>query len=214
MTIAKATQQPSDGQRPVLPCLPILLFGTVVLLVSCVKQPASKTPEITDGQVDIILTQSASHVSVEVRADMLIWVDFHLDDALSPFHTAVASPFSASLDTGGLKAGVHRIRVIAAVFLLIAMWSSGQSPAGYSSATYLWIVLLALVPQLIGHSTFNWALRYLPATLVAVISLGEPVGSAVLAYLFLEETPGILTLLGGVIILAGIFIASHGGREG
>jgi drug/metabolite transporter (DMT)-like permease len=43
------------------------------------------------------------------------------------------------------------------------------------------LALLALVPQLIGHSAFNWALKFLPATYVAVTTLGEPVGSIVLA---------------------------------
>jgi drug/metabolite transporter (DMT)-like permease len=73
---------------------------------------------------------------------------------------------------------------------------------------YLWILLLALVPQLIGHSTYNWALRYLPAALVSITTLGEPIGSAVLAYFILQETPTLLTILGGVLILIGIYISS------
>jgi drug/metabolite transporter (DMT)-like permease len=76
--------------------------------------------------------------------------------------------------------------------------------------TYLWIILLALVPQLIGHSTYNWALRYLPAAAVAVTTLGEPVGSAILAYLILRERPGISVLLGAALILAGIYAGLRG----
>jgi len=68
--------------------------------------------------------------------------------------------------------------------------------------------LLALVPQLIGHSTYNWALRYMPAALVSITTLGEPIGSAILAYFILSETPTLLTILGGVLILAGIYLAS------
>jgi len=97
----------------------------------------------------------------------------------------------------------------AAVALCTAMLLAGQSPVGFSGMTYLWILLLALVPQLIGHSTFNWILRYLPATLVGITTLGEPVGAALLAYFILQEIPASLTLFGGFLILAGIYISSR-----
>ena len=97
----------------------------------------------------------------------------------------------------------------AAAALFAAMFASGQSPAGFSGMTYVWIVLLALIPQLIGHSTFNWILRYLPVTLVAITTLGEPIGSAVLAYFILQELPASLTVFGGILILMGIYISSR-----
>jgi len=98
---------------------------------------------------------------------------------------------------------------IAAIVLLIIMFAARQSPIGYSPRFYLWIILLALVPQLIGHSTYNWALRYLPAALVSITTLGEPIGSAILAYFILGETPSLLTIVGGVLILTGIYFASR-----
>lgn len=98
---------------------------------------------------------------------------------------------------------------IAAIVLLGIMFAAGQRPTGYPPHTYIWILLLALVPQLIGHSTYNWALRYMPAALVSITTLGEPIGSAVLAYFILSEAPTLLTILGGVLILAGIYLASR-----
>jgi len=98
---------------------------------------------------------------------------------------------------------------VAAAALFAAMFASGQSPAGFSGMTYAWIVLLALIPQLIGHSTYNWILRFVPVTLVAITTLGEPVGSAVLAYFILKEMPASLTIFGGLLILAGIYISSR-----
>jgi drug/metabolite transporter (DMT)-like permease len=79
---------------------------------------------------------------------------------------------------------------------------------------YLWLVLLALLPQLVGHSSFNWALRYLPASFVSVILLGEPIGSTILAVLILGEIPGWLKIGGGVLILAGIYLASRTDKQG
>lgn len=98
---------------------------------------------------------------------------------------------------------------IAAIVLIIIMFISGNSPLGFAPQTYGWIFLLAAIPQLIGHSTYNWALRYLPAALVAVTTLGEPIGSAVLAYFILNETPTIAVLFGGAFILTGIYLASR-----
>jgi len=98
---------------------------------------------------------------------------------------------------------------VAAVALFAAMFASGQSPTGFSDMTYTWIVLLALIPQLIGHSTFNWILRFLPVTLVAITTLGEPVGSAVLAYFILKEIPASLTIGGGLLILVGIYVSTR-----
>jgi len=97
---------------------------------------------------------------------------------------------------------------IAAAVLILFMFASKQSPLGYSTSTYGWIFLLAAVPQLIGHSTFNWLLKYLSATMVAVTTLAEPIGSAILAFIFLKETPALAVIAGGVLILVGIYLTS------
>lgn len=98
---------------------------------------------------------------------------------------------------------------MAALTLLAFMLVSGISPLGYLPAIYGWIFLLAAVPQLLGHTTYNWLLKYLPATLVAVVTLAEPLGSAVLAYFFLNETPTTVAVLGGALILFGIYLSTN-----
>lgn len=96
-----------------------------------------------------------------------------------------------------------------AVALNITLLFSGHPLFGYPIQAYAWILLLAVFPQLIGHSTFNWALRYLPAAFVAVTTLGEPIGSAVLAFFLLKETPTLAVIIGGALILFGIYLASR-----
>jgi drug/metabolite transporter (DMT)-like permease len=98
---------------------------------------------------------------------------------------------------------------IAAVILISIMFAAGQRPLGHPSQIFVWLLLLALVPQLLGHSTFNWALRYLSATYVSITLLGEPIGSAILAYFFLNEIPTGLMVFGAILILIGIFVASN-----
>jgi drug/metabolite transporter (DMT)-like permease len=98
---------------------------------------------------------------------------------------------------------------IAAVILISIMFAAGERPLGHPSQILIWLLLLALVPQLLGHSTFNWALRYLSATYVSITLLGEPIGSAILAYFFLNEIPTGLMIFGAILILIGIFVASN-----
>ena len=74
---------------------------------------------------------------------------------------------------------------------------------------YGWFVLLAVVPQLLGHGSLNYALQHVSATMVAVCILAEPIGASILAMIFLKETPGGLQVVGGLIILAGIYLASR-----
>jgi drug/metabolite transporter (DMT)-like permease len=103
-------------------------------------------------------------------------------------------------------AGVYSV---AAVALIVMATVARQSFTGYSPATYGWIIALALGPQLLGHSAFNWALAHLPATFVSVATLGEPIGSALLAYVIFGEAPTPVKMMGAVMILAGIVIASQ-----
>jgi len=91
-----------------------------------------------------------------------------------------------------------------AIFLVAAMLIMEGVPPIYPKKVYLWLLLLALVPQLLGHSIFNWSLKYLPTGYVAVNLLGEPVGSTILAYFFLNETPPAVKIIGAILILAGI----------
>jgi len=98
---------------------------------------------------------------------------------------------------------------VAAVILWIVILLSGLRTTGYSALTYVCMLMLAIVPQLIGHSSFNWALRYLPAAFVSVTLLGEPIGSSLLATIFLHEVPTLMEVLGGSFILVGIYLVSR-----
>ena len=110
----------------------------------------------------------------------------------------------------GLIPYIFVVYGIAAVVLVLLVFASGQSTVGYPPQAYIWLILLALVPQLMGHSSFNWALGYLSAAFVSITLLGEPIGSAVLAYILLDETPTLLKVIGAILILAGIYISSRG----
>jgi drug/metabolite transporter (DMT)-like permease len=93
--------------------------------------------------------------------------------------------------------------------LMLLGWAAlrGHRFAGFASINYLWFILLALGPQVFGHTSLNWALKYLPAPKVALSVLGEPIGSALLAWVFFAEVPGSALFIGGALILSGVYTA-------
>lgn len=101
----------------------------------------------------------------------------------------------------------------AAAFLLLFALASGAELGGYPAATYGWLVALAIVPQVIGHSSYNYSLRYVSAALTSVVSLGESIGATLLAWLFLNETPTGLALAGGAVVLTGVLVALRAERS-
>jgi len=105
---------------------------------------------------------------------------------------------------------VAAVYAVAAVVLLAAAAVAGAWAAPLPPRAWGWIALLAFVPQLVGHTAFNWALRHLPATFVAVVLLGEPVGAALLAFVVLGERPAALEAGGAALVLAGIAAAARG----
>jgi len=96
----------------------------------------------------------------------------------------------------------------AAIVLLIWMIVQGGSLWGLDPRIYVLLLGLAVGPQLIGHTSFNWAIKYLSATFVTVAILGEPIASALLAIVLLNQPVQPLQLAGGVLLLAGIAVAS------
>jgi drug/metabolite transporter (DMT)-like permease len=113
----------------------------------------------------------------------------------------------------GLLAYVALAYGAAAALLWVGIGVTGSALTGYSSSAWLWLAALALGPQLLGHTSFNWALRHLSATFVALAILGEPIGSAILAWLLFGERFGSLQLAGFALLLIGIALGARGERK-
>ncbi len=87
-----------------------------------------------------------------------------------------------------LLAYVTLVYGAAAGVLLLMCLVTGTSLIFQDPTAYVWVALLALLPQLVGHTSFNWSVRRLPAAYATIPVLGEPVGSTILAILLLGET--------------------------
>lgn len=86
----------------------------------------------------------------------------------------------------------------------------GSNYVGYPVAVYAYILLMAVLSQVVGHTTLNWAVRWISPTLVTLAILFEPVGSSFLGYLIFNEVPGLLVLVGAGVLLSGVAIALAG----
>jgi len=98
----------------------------------------------------------------------------------------------------------------AAVILWLVVLFLNLPITGYSTQTVAAFWAMALISQLIGHSSYNWSLKWFSTSLVAVSLLGEPIGSTLLAYIIFDEGLSWMKLIGGLFILSAIYIAATG----
>jgi drug/metabolite transporter (DMT)-like permease len=95
----------------------------------------------------------------------------------------------------------------AAILLLPLPLLFGIHYVGYPLATYGYIAAMTAIAQLFGHTSLNWAMRWLPPVAVTLVILLEPIGSSLLGFIFLGEIPSLSVILGGSIIFLGVAIA-------
>jgi len=104
-----------------------------------------------------------------------------------------------------------------AATLTAAVLATGASFYPYPARDWLIFVALALVCTILGHTVFNWVLRYVQASVVSVSVLGEPLGAILWAAVFLGENPTLRQAIGGSLIFAGLYIFTRitaGGSRG
>lgn len=100
---------------------------------------------------------------------------------------------------------------VAALILLPLPALVGLPYFAYSTESFIWIALLALIPQVIGHTGLNYAARHLSPTLVATTILVEPIGAGLLALWLFAEVPSTGTLIGALVLLLGIVLTIRAG---
>lgn len=101
------------------------------------------------------------------------------------------------------------VYAVAAAGLLAVALAQGAPLAGYPPREWVLFVGMAVGPGILGHTLINWALEYVESSVVSVSLVGEPVGSALLAALVLAEIPGLLTVAGGAVVIAGIVVTAR-----
>ena len=129
-----------------------------------------------------------------------------------------AGVFGALYRTIGrtVRADISTTSYSATVYTIAALgiWASilvvQPRTAGFDGETWTFIVLLAFVPQVVGHTAFNWALAHYRVVTVGIAGLGEPVLATLLAIPILGENPSAGVIVGAPLILAGVLIGVRG----
>ena len=106
------------------------------------------------------------------------------------------------------------VYTVCAVVLGAIVVAQGDPLAGYEAREWALFVAMAVGPGLFGHTVINWALEHVESSVVSVSLLGEPVGSTVLALLLLAEVPGRWTVVGGAVVLGGIYLTARARDDG
>jgi drug/metabolite transporter (DMT)-like permease len=113
-----------------------------------------------------------------------------------------------TVSVGSYAIVVYGVGTIALLFICLFF----NSPVyGFSLESYGIILLMAVVAGIFGHTLYNWTLEHVRASLASVSLLGEPIGSTLLAFAIpgISQIPSQYTILGGGIILAGIYLTAR-----
>lgn len=115
----------------------------------------------------------------------------------------------------GLSTGsyVTIVYSTAAVVLLPLPLLFGASYFGYPSQVYLYVLLMAIFSQIVGHTSLNWVVKWISPTLVTLAILLEPIGSSLLGFAIFGEVPHNLVLLGAGVVLIGVALGIFGVKE-
>jgi len=95
---------------------------------------------------------------------------------------------------------------ISTVTLFFYILIKGGSFGPYPANEWLWFLLLAIVPNLLGHTLFNWSLKYVSTNVISIAILFEPIGAAILAFYVFNEYLIATQVIGGLIVIAGIML--------
>lgn len=190
----------------------VLLVNTSPVLVAVLSYLVFSERLTRQGIIGILLTITGSV--------LLVWEDLSRlgDPTGALLALAGALMLGIYLVTGkkirsanGLLQYVVPAYFIAALVLGMLILARGQSFLGYSGQTHFFMFALGLVPQVMGHTSYNWGIRYTSATLIATVIVMEPFLASVWAWWLLGEAVTTAIAGGGVLVASGIIIVSQKG---
>ncbi|WP_064092768.1 DMT family transporter [Rossellomorea aquimaris] len=98
----------------------------------------------------------------------------------------------------------YLVYAISSVILLLYVLVTSESLSPYPKEDWIYFLLLAIIPTLLGHSLFNWSLKWVSTSTISMAILFEPIGASLLAYWLLAEKIMITQVIGGFIIIIGV----------
>ena len=147
---------------------------------------------------------------------LISWGDFRVSG--SALYGDLLALIACALITGYLLFGQDVRKRISLITYTMVVYSSsticlffyvlikGESFGPYSSMTWVWFLLLAIIPNLLGHTLFNWAVKWVSTNVISIAVLFEPIGAAILAYFVFAEKLMATQIIGGSIVIMGLLL--------
>lgn len=157
-----------------------------------------------------------SGVIAIIGSFLISWGDFRVSG--SALYGDLLALIACALITGYLLLGQDVRKRISLITYTMVVYSSstvclffyvliqGESFGPYSSMTWIWFLLLAIIPNLLGHTLFNWAVKWVSTNVISVAVLFEPIGAAILAYIVFSEKLIATQIIGGIIVIVGLLL--------
>ena len=155
--------------------------------------------------------------AIAIAGSILIsWGDFKLSG--SAFYGDMLALIACALITAYLLFGqdVRKrlslvtytmiVYVVSTITLFLYVLIKGESFGPYPTIDWIWFILLAIVPNLLGHTLFNWSIKYVSTNVVSIAILFEPIGAAVLAIFIFKEYLVATQIIGGLVVILGIVL--------
>ena len=159
--------------------------------------------------------QSIVAVIVAISGSLLIsWGDFRVSGAA--LYGDILALIACAFITGYLLFGqdvrkrlslmtytmvVYSVSTITLFFYVLF---TGQSFGPYETVDWFWFLMLAIVPNLLGHTLFNWSLKWVSTNAISIAILLEPIGATILAFFIFSESLILSQVIGGIIVILGI----------
>jgi drug/metabolite transporter (DMT)-like permease len=191
----------------------VSVFGIIGIAIAFVGGTllafASNVPHISQYIVSNInenLLSFVQHNGSETQLGSILGIIFSLVGAITvSFYFLIGKKM---LQDSPLWPYFALVNLTSFLSLLIYCLIMGYKLFSYTAIAYLLLLVAALGPSLIGHATYNYSLRKLPAFVVGVAILGEPVGATILGVIILGQKPDLITILYAGLILLGIILTS------
>lgn len=154
---------------------------------------------------------------------IISWGDFKLSG--TAFYGDMLALVACALITGYLLFGQdirQRLSLITYTFVVYSISTltlffyviiKGESFGPYPSNDWFWFIMLALIPNLLGHTLFNWSLKWVSTNVISIAILFEPVGASILAFYVFNETLVTSQVVGGLIVISGILLFVIDGKK-
>ena len=201
-----------------VPAILLIVLSAIILIASASGNASFSLPPIPLPGPAAIYQAAIGGAFLLWSVYLLVGLFFYYADSFSADRHNNALLFWKSMPQSDFKVlsskAVSGITIFLALIAAFAL-ATGVPLSGFPVEIYLLCLAMALLPQILGHGSFNYAIKFFPAAYLGLLSLLEPIGASLLALVLFAEMPGMMAIVGMVLILFAVgMTVVFGEREG